>query len=113
MDSVLSKPCSLSFPLVKRYVWNLLLENSVRQTHIQEATHVEDKIDGLVLRLTTLEERFDSKPSDTEEQRWRMDVIRYAFAPLSYPMLNSSQKTGGYRTTIAVVTYAAEVAETH
>ena len=76
-------------------------------------THVENKIQDLVSRLATLEERFDSKPFDVEEQRCRNDVIQYAFVSLSYLILSFSQKAGGYRTTTAIVTFVAEVAATH
>ena len=45
--------------------------------YLQEITPIGNKIEDLIVRVTALEQRFDSRPRDVEEQRCRSEVILY------------------------------------
>ena len=82
MDSVLSKPSYLPSTLITKFVFDLLLEILIQQTHLQGSTAVRNKIEDLLSRVTVLEKHFDSPPNDTAELRLRAEVIGYVVIPL-------------------------------
>ena len=86
MDSVLSMPSYLPFILITTYVFDLLLQILLLQTHPQGSFGVKSKTEDLLSRIAALEMHFDSRPSDVVELRRRSEVVQYATAtpsPLS------------------------------
>ena len=58
---------------------------------LQETAVVRDKIENLVIRIATLEARFETPPEDVTEQRRRRELIQYAILPPLYLVLSSFQ----------------------
>ena len=52
-------------------------DSSLMNNYLQEITPIGNKIEDLIARVTALEQRFDSRPRDVEEQRCRSEVILY------------------------------------
>ena len=75
-DSVLLKPCFLPFMLITRFACNSLSKILLWQTNLQETDAIVNKAEDLLSRIDTLEQCFNSCPSDREELNRRADVIR-------------------------------------
>jgi hypothetical protein len=61
-------------------------------TRLQEAVAVRNKIEDLLSRVAALETLFATRPSDVEEQRHRIELIRYATPLTLNSVLSSSQQ---------------------
>ncbi|KAF9644715.1 hypothetical protein BDM02DRAFT_877116 [Thelephora ganbajun] len=67
----------------------------------QETVGVK-KIEHLLSRVVSLEERFYSRPDGVEEQRRRRELIRYVAIPPSGSMLSYFQRVRSHRRTTTV-----------
>ncbi|KAF9646352.1 hypothetical protein BDM02DRAFT_3118769 [Thelephora ganbajun] len=67
----------------------------------EETVAIWSKLEVLLSRIVTLEERFYSRPDDVEEQRRRDKLIRYVVIPSSDSVLNSFQRVRTHRRTTA------------
>ena len=69
--------------------------------HLQ-GTVAGNKIEGLLSRTVALEQCFDSRPDDVQEQRRRDELRRCVVIPPLYLVLIAFQQVRAYRRTTAV-----------
>ena len=86
-----------------KFAYNLLSKTPHLKTRFQESVAVENKIGGILSRVVSLEEHFNSRPSDVAEQRRRDDLIWYAMTPPLHCALTFLKRAQAHRRSTAIV----------